>query len=75
MGDKPPFSLPVWALALDVIGTLLLAAGLVGLFASAPFLSSLPFDLSEMAIVLIILGVLLMVPLIVVVIQRAVSPK
>ena len=75
MSDKPSFTLPMWALILDVIGTLLLAAGLVGLFAAAPFLSSLPFDLSEMAIVLVILGVLLMVPLIVVLIQRAVSPK
>ena len=75
MSDKATFSIPMWALILDVIGTLLLAAGLVGVFAAAPFLSSLPFDLSEMAVVLIILGVLLMVPLIVVVIQRAVSPK
>ena len=75
MSDKPSFSLPMWALILDVIGTLLLAAGLVGMFMDPQFPSSLPVDLGEMAIVLIILGVLLMVPLIVVVIQRAVSPK
>ena len=75
MNEKSPQKMPLWALILDGVGTLVLAAGLVGLFAGAPFLSKLPFDLDEVAIVLIILGVLLMVPLIVVLIQRAVAPK
>lgn len=75
MNEKSPQKMPLWALILDGVGTLVLAAGLVGLFTGAPFLSKLPFDLDEVAIVLIILGVLLMVPLIVVLIQRAVAPK
>ena len=65
----------MWALILDAIGTLILAAGLVGKFAGAPFLASLPVDLSGLAVFLIIGGVLLMLPLIVVLIQRAVSPR
>ncbi len=75
MNEKQAASIPMWALLLDVIGTLVLAAGLVGMFVDAPFLTSLPFNPSEMAVVLIILGVLLMAPLIVVLVQRAVAPR
>ncbi len=76
MSDRPAAKLPLWALILDAVGTLIFAAGLVGTFASAPFLSSLPFDLGEIAVILIIAGILLlMLPLIVVLIQRAVSPR
>jgi len=75
MSGNTPNKMPLWALILDGVGTLFFAAGLVGLFAGAPFLSSLPIDLGKMAVVLIILGVLLMVPLIVVLIQRAVAVK
>lgn len=75
MSENTPNKMPLWALILDGVGTLVFAAGLVGLFAGAPFLASLPVDLGEMAALLIILGILLMVPLIVVVIQRAVANK
>ena len=75
MSEQQTASIPLWALLLDVIGTLILAAGLVGMFVDAPFLTSLPFNLNNMAVVLIILGVLLMVPLIVVLVQRAVAPR
>ena len=75
MSGNAAIKMPLWALILDGVGTLLLAAGLVGLFGGEPFLSSLPVDLGKMAVVLIILGVLLMVPLIVVLIQRAVAVK
>ena len=75
MNENRTASIPLWALLLDVIGTLVLAAGLVGMFVDAPLLTSLPFNLSEMAVVLIIFGVLLMVPLIVVLVRRAVAPR
>lgn len=67
--------LPGWALALDIVGTLFLAAGLFGLFA----VDSLPVPgadtLTALAIPLIVLGVLLTIPLIAFIIRNAQSSK
>ena len=56
--------LPVWALILDLVGTLLVALGLYGMFAEG----DLPFadvvDLRGIAVALIVIGVLLMLPLV-----------
>ncbi len=70
MSNSPKLRLPVWAIMLDVAGTLLVAAGLFGLFAgeSVPAVEAL--NLEAFAIPLIILGVLLMVPLIVFLVKR-----
>ena len=62
--------LPAWAILLDVIGTLLIAAGIFGLAAAEETLSGLPVNLAETAVALIVLGALLMLPLVLVVVQR-----
>jgi hypothetical protein len=54
---------PAWVLILDVVGTLLLALGLYGLFGGDELLFSEAVDLKALAIPLTILGVLLMAPL------------
>ena len=59
-GDKPAF--PVWALLLDIVGTLLLAIGIYGVV-SAQLARSL-------AVALIIIGVFMMMPLVIVLVQR-----
>ena len=75
MEEKTQIKLPIWAILLDVFGTLLLAAGLFGLFGGDELLSALPFDLREISIALIVVGALLMLPLIIVIVQRAVSTR
>ena len=58
--------LPPWLLILDVIGTLILALGLFGLFGGDNLFS-------PAAILLVIIGALLMLPLLVFVINRITS--
>ena len=67
--------LPVWAILLDVVGTLLLAAGIFGMVATEDTLAGIPLGLKEMGVALIILGALLMLPLLIVVVQRLVSGR
>lgn len=71
--DRGKARFPVWPIMLDVIGTLLLAIGIFGQFGGEelPFLEFMP--IKEYAIMLILLGVLLMMPLVIVLIKRAVS--
>ena len=54
--------IPVWTLILDVLGTLALAAGLYGQFASGELLFADFVDLRANAVALIVVGVLLIVP-------------
>ncbi len=63
MAERRRWPWPAWVLALDIVGTLFLVAGLLGLFFEGdPGQES---ALAMMAIPLIVLGVLLMIPLIV----------
>lgn len=72
-GEKKQLGLPAWAVMLDVVGTVLLAAGLYGSFAQ----SELPFaetiDLRANATALIVIGVFLMLPLLVVIVRHVAS--
>lgn len=52
----------VWAVVLDVLGTVALAAGLYGQFASGELLFADFVDLRANAVALIVVGVLLVVP-------------
>lgn len=62
-GDRK-FDLPAWAIVLDVIGTLLLAAGIYALVGGDDLLFSDFLDIRPFAIPLIVAGVLLMLPLV-----------
>lgn len=68
--EQPP-RIPIWALILDIVGTLCLAAGLYGLFAGGDPPFSDVVDLRANAVALIVIGILLMIPLLVAVIRRA----
>lgn len=67
--------LPIWAIILDVIGTLIFALGVFGLIAGGERIFPEFIDNQAFSIVLIFAGVLLMVPLIIVVIRRATSQR
>ena len=64
--------IPLWALALDVVGTLFVAAGLYGLFAGDT-LPAYRDTLESLAVPLIVLGVLLMAPLVITAIRQVKS--
>ena len=67
-------SFPVWALVLDVLGTLLLAAGIYSVVTGElPFAEGL--EPGYIGVALIIVGALLMMPLLVVLVQRSVARK
>ena len=65
--------LPPALLALDVLGTLLLGLGIFGLVAAPVELGG--FDISSMAIPLIIFGVFLMAPLVIYFVRNILSGK
>ncbi len=67
--------LPAWALALDIVGTLFLAAGLLGLFAVDSLQLPGADTLETLAVPLVILGILLMIPLVAIAVLNAVSSK
>ncbi len=58
---------PIWTLILDLIGTLVVGLGVYALVSSEEW--------RQYAIALIIFGVLMMLPLLVVLVQRAVSRR
>lgn len=58
-------TIPVWALLLDVVGTLVLAAGI--------YTQVVDTGMQRAGIAMIITGALLMVPLVLVVVARAAS--
>jgi len=72
MMTKRNMKLPVWAVILDVLGALMLAAGIILLNGGAGLIDVGSTEVRGPAFTLIVIGVLLMMPLIVVVIQRAV---
>ena len=63
MTEQRRWPWPAWVLALDIVGTLFLVAGLLGLFYKGD--PGIGVSLAAMVIPLIVLGVLLMIPLIV----------
>ena len=72
MTDKRSLPFPIWMIALDVIGTLLVVYGILGL--TGVFSDAVsPGELQAISIAAIVFGVLLMLPLIVTVIRNATS--
>lgn len=71
MNEERKIRLPIWAVILDVIGALLLAAGLILLNGGAGLVSADPADMRGPGIALTVMGVLLMVPFIAVMLIRA----
>ena len=66
--------LPIWALVLDVLGTLLLAAGIYSVVVGElPFVKGV--ELGYIGIALIIVGALLTMPLVLVLVQRSMARK
>lgn len=63
MKNKAKF--PLWVIALDIVGSLLVVGGIFGLFAETGSTFAGAIDLKLLAVPLIILGVLLMVPLVI----------
>ena len=63
--------LPPALLAIDIFGTLLLAAGIYGMVAEEAMVGAV--DLGELALPLVIVGAFLMAPLIIYVIRHALS--
>jgi len=71
MTTKPKLNLPVWAVLLDVLGALMLAAGIILLNGGAGLLEVSADEVKGPGIALIVIGVILMVPLIVVILLKA----
>lgn len=68
-------NLPKWVIVLDVAGAMLLAFGLALLNAGADFVDVDPDDQRGLAIGMIVIGLLLMIPLVKFVVQRAISSR
>lgn len=73
MTEQRKWPWPMWVLALDIVGTLFLVAGLLGQFMA----DDLPGGemLGPLAIPLIVLGIVMMIPLVVFSINYARSSK
>lgn len=66
--------LPVWAIILDVFGTLLVGGGIYLLVSKADVMGMVAADLRGPAIAMITIGAMLTVPLIVAVVKRMHTP-
>ncbi len=62
MSENNRLPWPIWAVMLDAVGTLLLAAGLYGTFGGDDLALSEVIDLHAIGIPLIIVGILLIGP-------------
>ena len=71
MSDRNRLPWPIWALILDVVGTLLLAAGLYGMFGGDDLVFAEIVDLHALGIPLVIFGVLLIAPFVAFTISHA----
>ena len=60
MTGKPALPFPIWMIALDVMGTLLLGLGLFGLYGGLAVDDMSPAEIQSAAVALIGFGVLLM---------------
>jgi len=75
MRRKRRLNLPKWVIVLDVAGAMLLAFGLALLNAGADFVDVDPDDQRGLAIGMLVIGLLLMIPLVKFVVQRAISSR
>lgn len=73
MESNQKFRLPLWAIVLDILGTVMLVLGILALFGGDGALFPETPEIRALAFVLIFAGVLLMLPLIIIIIRRATS--
>ena len=73
MTGKPALPFPIWMIALDVMGTLLLGLGLFGLYGGLAVDDMSPAEIQSAAVALIVFGVLLMLPLVVTLVRKALA--
>ena len=71
MHDRNRLPWPIWALILDGVGTLMLAAGLYGIFGGDDLVFAEIVDLHALGIPLVIYGVLLITPFVAFTISHA----
>ena len=71
MSDRSRLPWPIWALILNGVGTLLLAAGLYGMFGGDDLVFAEIVDLRALGIPLVIFGVLLIAPFVAFTISHA----
>ena len=71
MSDRNCLPWPIWALILDGVGTLMLAAGLYGIFGGDDLVFAEIVDLNALGIPLVIFGVLLIAPFVAFTISHA----
>lgn len=71
MNRNSTSGLPIWAIVLDVFGTVLVGGGIYVLVSSAEFMGMQPADLKGPAIAMITVGGMLMVPLLVAIVKLA----
>ncbi len=75
MRDSRTIRLPAWMIILDLFGTLFLALGIYAQFGGEELLFSDFLDIRPFAIILILIGLLLMMPLVLNLIKRSISPN
>lgn len=75
MQENRKIQLPAWSIILDLIGTLFLALGIYAQFVGGELLFSEFLDLRQYAIILILIGVLLMMPLVLHLVRRSITPN
>jgi hypothetical protein len=73
MSSNRTLPFPVWMMALDVIGTVLVGLGLFGLFGGLAPEAVSAADFESASIAFIVFGAVLMLPLLVTLIRRALS--
>jgi len=75
MTDRQSLPWPIWVLALDVIGALLVAVGIIGLVEGVLPDSIDAERVRPLAIASIVIGALLMLPFVVTVIRQATGAR
>lgn len=73
MQDRRKFQLPAWTIILDLFGTLILALGIYAQFGGDELLFSEFLDLRQYAIIMILVGILLMMPLVMHLIKQSIA--
>lgn len=71
MQNRRQNRLPVWPIILDIFGTLLLALGIYLQFGGEALLFAEFLDIRQLAIPIILAGLLLMLPLIFILVRRS----
>ena len=68
MNERPSLPWPLWMVALDVVGTLLVGFGLFGVFSTG-----VSAELKDLAIGAIIVGIMLMLPFFITIVRSAIE--